>query len=83
LLESCGEGNLGPFALPDQVQKIKASLPVGQRGWQKEIHWQLWVYGPVMFFVDEADATQYLAVTVDKKKPPPQEHEQPEQQESQ
>jgi hypothetical protein len=65
-----GKEVLGRFGLPDQVQKIKGSLPLGEGGKQKEVQWQLWIYGPVMFFVDEADTTRYLTVTVEKKKPP-------------
>jgi hypothetical protein len=64
---------LGRFGLPDQVQKIKGSLPLGEGGRQQEIQWQLWSYGPVMFFVDEADRTRYLALTPQQKQQPPEE----------
>jgi len=70
-----GKEVLGRFGLPDQVQKIKGSLPLGEGGKQQEVQWQLWIYGPVMFFVDEADTTRYLTVTTEKKKPPQPEQE--------
>ncbi len=76
-----GKAILGRFGLPNQTQTIKGSLPLGEGGQQKEIEWQLWMYGRVLFFVDEADTTQYLAVMPEKKeKEPPQEkHQQPQQ----
>jgi hypothetical protein len=84
-----GKEVLGRFGLPDQVQKIKGSLPLGEGGQEKEIQWQLWIYGPVMFFVDEAGTTRYLTVRVDKKpqpkpqpKPEPKPQPKPQQQQA-
>ena len=79
-----GKAILGRFGLPNRVQPNKGSLPLGEGGQQKEIKWQLWMYGRVLFFVDEADTTRYLAVMPEKKeKEQPQEKQQQPQQEQQ
>lgn len=69
--EVTGKEVLGKFGLPDRVRNASGSLPIGEAGERKEVKWQLWVYGPVKFLVDEADKTRYITVTVEKKQEPP------------
>ena len=48
------------FGVPDQSRPVSGSLILDGR--LTEVRWQLWVYGPVLVFVDEADTTRYLCV---------------------
>jgi hypothetical protein len=57
-----GKEILGKFGLPDSVLTVTGKLALGAGGQQQEIKWQLWAYGNVMFFVDEADTTRYMCV---------------------
>jgi hypothetical protein len=57
-----GKEILGKFGLPDSVRTVTGKLALGAGGQQQEIKWQLWAYGNVMFFVDEADTTRYMCV---------------------
>ncbi|NQU24359.1 MAG: hypothetical protein HQ567_24005 [Candidatus Nealsonbacteria bacterium] len=54
------------FGKPDSMQNVNGSLPIGEGGERKDVQWQLWVYGPVKFFVDGDGAVQYFNFTQKK-----------------
>lgn len=47
------------FGQPEQIQTTSGSLPLGEGGAAKQVQWQLWTYGPLRFFVDEAGEVRY------------------------
>jgi len=47
------------FGPPDRIQPASGTLPIGEGGQQVEIHWNLWTYGPLRFFVDEVGTVRY------------------------
>lgn len=57
-----GQGLRDRFGKPDGVRTVSGSLPVGEGNANKKVKWELWSYGRVKIFVDEAGTVQYFRV---------------------
>jgi len=50
------------FGPPDRLQAASGTLAVGEGGQPVEVHWNLWTYGPLRFFVDEVGTVRYYVL---------------------